>query len=60
MKYEDCPPTWEGILPVMYRAILNPDATEKVKDDIYNELRRMSRLADEQVLLINSKKKGKE
>ena len=60
MKYEDCTPTWEGILPVMYRAILNPDATEEVKDDIYNELRRMSRLADEQVLLKNLEKKGKE
>ena len=60
MKFEDCTPSWEGILPVMYEAILNPDAPEDIKDNIYNELRRMARLADEQVLLKNLEKKGKE
>jgi len=59
MEYEDCTPSWEGILPMMYAAILNPDAPEDVRDNIYNELRRMARLADEQVLLKNLEKKGK-
>ena len=41
-KYEDCTPTWEGLLPLL-ASVFNPS-------DPKDELRRMSKLADLYVL----------
>lgn len=49
LKTIDCTPTWEGILPIILNVL--EDGSEKVKDDMKKELKRMAQIADKYVEL---------